>query len=222
MLEPPFARSRCYAMPVARAVSTGALVHPEHATADAPDASAQKVLDACAPLEDNRRVGAIPWTTMLKFVRAIDRLLAAETLVGRGALAEQLASQFEQRVFWIGFEPLESPLRSAPVPQRIFAQLDVTHPDDAIEGDHRIVVHRRRAPSPALAQSIACAVQPIVAHSDPWAIVVHCTAGISRSAAVAFWLQSRFAIHDRDEFAARHAHCRPNRTLLRLLGAGAV
>lgn len=74
-------------------------------------------------------------------------------------------------------------------------------------------------PSIAIARCIVKHIGRYARHSDPWWIIVHCTAGISRSGAVAMWVHEYYAPHAQttDAFVEMHMHCLPNQSLLRLL-----
>lgn len=115
---------------------------------------------------------------------------------------------------WIGVEPAVSPLRHFILPKYMIIRIpDVTEPEDK---DGVGTSFQDEFLKDDVIR-IADFVQTLVNDSLPWALLVHCTAGISRSAAIATWVQEKYKVLPEDRFSSLHARTRPNKTLLRYL-----
>jgi predicted protein tyrosine phosphatase len=148
---------------------------------------------------------------MIRHVQALSRANAEKVLRGEHALAVEMARRFDGRVAWVGISnDGTSPVTNYRGPHLVEAFADVNnaeYPGIAFENPMR----------PEQAARIAAFVDGIAQRPDAWALLVHCAAGVSRSAAVAQWTLERHATMDRGAFASLHRHCSPNSYVLRLL-----
>ena len=73
------------------------------------------------------------------------------------------------------------------------------------------------AMAPVQATRIARFIERFAKHPKPWAVLVHCARGVSRSGAVAEWVFERYRPMPGDEYERLHPHILPNPYVMRLL-----
>lgn len=121
------------------------------------------------------------------------------------------------RVAWVGALDGEmlsaSPVRLHAGPKLLLAFVDV---DPSGSGPAAAGPHGMR---PAQAARVVALVRSLHAAPEPWALMVHCYAGVSRSAAIAEWAQRAHSRMPAERFLALHPHVAPNPHVLRLLRA---
>lgn len=151
---------------------------------------------------------------MISYCTAISKYEATDLLHGYERKGRPPVDGYGY-VAWIGIEPAESPLRRFPQQRQLLLRFDdVTLPQD---GDSVRVYHSMENVEYFTREHAA----QIVAftrelHDDhrPWALLIHCTAGISRSTATALWVREHYTgvKEHHSEFGWR-----PNKTVARLL-----
>jgi len=138
---------------------------------------------------------------MITYVRALPRSRAARFIAGEKLGFDE---EFGERIAWVGISA------------------DGTSPVSAWRGP-RLIEAFGDDESMSLEQGaiLAFFIARIAAYAEPWALLVHCDAGLSRSAAVATWAYERYAqAHMTTElFERQHQHCFPNPHVLRMLNA---
>lgn len=133
----------------------------------------------------------------IEYVKAVSRRTAERLISGplRGDV-----HGFEGRTAWVGISlDRTSPALGVAGPRIVeaFGDDDSMHPEQA--------------------ELLEFFVDGIARRSEPWALMVHCDAGLSRSAAVALWAFERYSTQPEERFEADHKHCFPNPHVLRLL-----
>lgn len=149
---------------------------------------------------------------MIHHVQALSREQAAKYVAGTLYEARDLPRTFGDRIAWIaisddGTSPIEHHVRA---PHLLLAFADV-NPDKYPGMSFENCMTAQHA------GKIVALVQRLAQHPDPWAILVHCHAGVSRSGAVAEWVKRRHASMDNGRFQSLHRHCAPNSYVTRLL-----
>lgn len=148
---------------------------------------------------------------MITFVQALSKDQAQKYRNGHFPLAKLVSNQYQERVAYIGFECRQtgpSPFRTVQGPLLIETVSDVDprkYPGVIFEdvatqenGDRIFKFLKRIHDKP-----------------EPWAVIVHCMAGVSRSGAVAWWVNAR--MHPSRSFVARHTKILPNPWIVHLL-----
>ena len=129
---------------------------------------------------------------------------------------------------WLGIEPHESPLRRFPQQRQLLVEFDdVTDPaDDAASARWFSSTTSPHTPSLADARQIVAFVHALHTDARPWALLVHCTAGVSRSTATALWVREHCGVTAPplpEGMVGRFSSpWRPNKTLARLLREAAA
>jgi len=117
----------------------------------------------------------------------------------------------------IGIEPRKSPLREFKQEQQLILNipdtLDVQDMPKNWSPELKEMKRSLEIPQLAEAQAIAAFTKALHRDYRPWALLVHCYAGISRSPAVATWVRQTYDI----DIPKPHLRWAPNATLLRLL-----
>lgn len=155
---------------------------------------------------------------MIAFIRAYSHEEATDILLR--ALPAELARdhgdllEHPHRVAWIGCEPFDSPLHkamtSAICARRLVLQFrDLEPPRAPMLSEHCATLDHAR--------QIVDYVRAVAAESEPWALAIHCTAGIGRSGSVSRWVQDRYHVLPPQRYAALHRRCQPREWLLDLL-----
>lgn len=142
----------------------------------------------------------------IRYIQALSKKDATKFIQGHHALSSPLTRQFQDRVAWIGIDDYgHSPVAEVKTPHLVLRFIDA--PDDTYT----------EAIQPEHAQNIVEFVRRLEKSRDPWALLVHCHAGVSRSGAVAEWVEEKYAPLPRVMFDELHSHCLPNQYVLRLL-----
>jgi len=156
---------------------------------------------------------------MISYCTAVSREEAADLL---RAYTHKGRSPVEGHgyVAWIGIGEHHSPLLKFPQQRQLILHFaDATHPTD------RDPPQPNEEPAPGIieradAEQIVRFAKALQEDHRPWALLVHCFAGISRSPAVALWVREHFRVGAPD--VSRHLYWpssgwRPNATVARLL-----
>lgn len=154
------------------------------------------------------------------FVRAYSLAQARDYMQGIGVARKELTGF--TRVAWIGFVP------TGPSPIEHLNNAIVIEMDDVAEhhacgltGERLLDGTPLVRPSIEIARRIVRFVRKRHADAGEWALAIHCTAGISRSGAVARWAWETCkpppARQPAAMFAEQHERTHPNQSLLRLL-----
>jgi hypothetical protein len=138
---------------------------------------------------------------MITYVRALPRSRAARFIADEEFGFHE---DFGERIAWVGI----SADGTSPVSAWLGPRLIESFGDD-------------ESMTPEQGAILAFFIARIAAYPEPWALLVHCDAGISRSAAVATWAYERYArAHMAPElFEREHRHCFPNQHVMRMLSA---
>lgn len=161
------------------------------------------------------------------YCTAISRGDAGELLRGSERKGRAPVDGFDRgAVAWLGIEPHESPLRRWPQQRQLLVDFDdVTDPADSPESA-RWFSHTTlpRTPSLADARQIVAFVHALHTDARPWALLVHCTAGVSRSTATALWVREHCGVMmpEVPDVCRPSSPWRPNKTLARLLREAAA
>lgn len=151
---------------------------------------------------------------MIRFVQAVSLVRVLDML-------EATRKSQSTDVAWIGIEPVLSPLEIYQPPARLVVKIpDTVAPQDIADAQswHPVRTLPSHLPSEHAAQAIADFVQALyVDRVNTWTLIVHCTMGLSRSPAVALWVQECFKPMREKTFRSLHPLVTPNPTLLRLL-----
>jgi predicted protein tyrosine phosphatase len=120
-------------------------------------------------------------------------------------------------VAWIGVEPTESPLRRFPQERQLLVRFnDVTAPQDGPAARWHADSSKVDLFTTDHAAEIRAYCNALHADTRPWALLVHCTAGISRSPAIALWVRERYGV-TLPENTRRQYGWLPNATVARIL-----
>jgi nucleotide-binding universal stress UspA family protein len=121
-------------------------------------------------------------------------------------------------VAWLAIEPRPSPLRTWPQETQLLLTIpDQTAPQDwppywsGLRADPRA-----EYPTEEQARTVLRFLRALRRSDRAWALLVHCTAGVSRSTAVVKYVRGQLGI-DGARPRREEGHWNPNRTLLRLL-----
>lgn len=148
---------------------------------------------------------------MIHHVQALGRTDAEKFIRGEHAHSREIVRCFEGRIAWVGIsDDGTSPASRFRGPWITEAFADVN------PGAYAGMVFENPM-TEAHATRIAAFVERIAQKPEPWALMVHCHAGISRSGAVVQWVHERHATMDRALFDRLHRQCLPNSHVLRLL-----
>lgn len=151
---------------------------------------------------------------MISYCTAISKYEATDLLHGYERKGRPPVDGYGY-VAWIGIEPAESPLRRFPQERQLLLRFDdVTAPQDGPAARWHADSSNVDLFSTQHAAEIRAYCDVLHADHLPWALLVHCTAGISRSTAIALWVRE----HYRASLPELHfTHWRPNATVARIL-----
>lgn len=148
---------------------------------------------------------------MIHHVQALSRVDAEKFVRGEHPLSRELTRRFDGRIAWVSIGEREpSPVEHSGKPCLVERFADVNP-------DQYGVMEFERQMTPEQAARIASFVARFAEHPQSWALMVHCRAGVSRSAAVAAWACERFGVMSNNEFDRLHPIIAPNGYVLRLL-----
>lgn len=156
---------------------------------------------------------------MLTHVQAVDRQDARE-LLKRAWVKGTAAFDHHRHVAWVGIEPAVSPLRHFKVPKSLIVTIpDVTAPEDRTDEERASwgALIPTDIPTVDHVRPIYQFVQDLIEDERPWCLMIHCAAGVSRSPAVATWVNEQYKVLSSEAFQRLHPGIIPNRTLLRHL-----
>lgn len=153
---------------------------------------------------------------MISYCTAISKYEATDLLHGYERKGRPPVDGYGY-VAWIGIEPAESPLRRFPQERQLLLRFDdVTHESDNPLAETPQIVNGGLVEwfDREHAEQIIAFTRELHEDHRPWALLIHCTAGISRSTATALWVREHYkgVKEHHSEFGWR-----PNKTVARVL-----
>lgn len=154
---------------------------------------------------------------MIHYCTAISKYEATDLLHGLERKGRPPVEGFKH-VAWIGIEPAPSPLHRFPQKRQLILRFDdITDPaDDASARPVLLGKEPEQLFSREHAEQIVTFTQALHNSARSWALLVHCTAGISRSTATALWIRDEYTVLAPPSGSNEYGW-RPNKTVARLL-----
>jgi len=151
---------------------------------------------------------------MIHYCTALSNDESGDMLRANARKGRPLVDGFDY-VAWIGVEPIESPLRRFPQDRQLLVRFDdVTAPQDGPAARWYADGSKVDLFTADHAAEIRAYCDALHADARPWALLVHCTAGVSRSTATALWVREHYRVTLPE---LRFTHWRPNATVARIL-----